>query len=427
MSGMDLDQLRGRWQQQSRRIDATLSLDIERVRARLQMRTQSAFQRHTRWLLLALGFGAATLLALGLFTFTNRQDVAYLLASVPLLGLVLAEFVTDFRQWRTLARLDSSQPIIEVRATLQALRTRRLRMVRWILLSCVLLWLPALAVLLKGLFGIDLLRGLHFSVILANLLLGFACIPFGILLMRWLGERLSGAPAWQRMLDDASGSSFSAAQNHFESQLGFEAQLAQSPDTRSLLEQMDASWPAPTVALLRSLQRRVLASVFCYATLILLLGNFNVEHGGQPQFLVPGLLLHFVALAQMIASIVDRVLLVQIGPGQVLDVQSQLLTLRRIAHWRVKLAQITIIALPLALLAAFQVLPEVLWRVDWLGAASAQLHVALAIVTAFSCAGLALQMRRRPDTSRLLDVLSFGVLAKNRALRQQLEHHLRSK
>ena len=422
MNELDLDQLRGSWRQQSRRIDATLSLDIERVRARLQLRTQSAFQRHTRWLLLALGFGAATLLALTLFIVQHRQDAAYLVASVPLLGLLLAEFVTDFRQWRTLARLDTSRPIAEVRAVLQTLRTRRLRMLRCVLLSCVLLWLPALAVLLKGLFGADLLRGLPFRVILANLLLGLAGIPLGMWLMRWLSKRLSGAPAWQRLVYAASGRGFSAAHHHFESQFGFEEKLSQSADARAVLQQINTNWPASVEALLDSLQRNALASMLFYAALLPLIGSFNFAHGAEPQFLLPGLLLHFILVAQIIAAVVHRVRLLQIGPARPLDLHSQLLALSKISQWRAKLARISLIALPVALLALLQVLAKACCGIDLFGAASSWLALAVGLSTSFSCGWLALQLRRDRDFApRTLDLLSLGALARMDALVQALE------
>ncbi len=39
MTGIDLDQMRSRWQQQSTRVDAKLTLDVDAVRATLAARS----------------------------------------------------------------------------------------------------------------------------------------------------------------------------------------------------------------------------------------------------------------------------------------------------------------------------------------------------------------------------------------------------
>ena len=92
------------------------------------------------------------------------------------------------------------------------------------------------------------------------------------------------------------------------------------------------------------------------------------------------------------------------------------------AQWRAKLARISLIALPVALLALLQVLAKACCGIDLFGAASSWLALAVGLSTSFSCGWLALQLRRDRDFApRTLDLLSLGALARMDALVQALE------
>lgn len=225
MNKLDLEKLQGAWQQQNQRVEASLKLDADGVRRRLKLGTASAFKRHLRWLKFEIVFGAATLIALLWFAIHERSDRLYLAASVPMLALVLLTVATDIRHWQILSGLNLSGAIVQVRAVLDAVRARRLFVVKWIALSACLLWLPLVAVLLKAACGWDLLRGLRLSVIAVNVAFGVLLIPIGLLVFGWVNKRFAHVRALQCFVEDASGTSFSAARASVELEAEFERNL----------------------------------------------------------------------------------------------------------------------------------------------------------------------------------------------------------
>ena len=225
MSKFDLEKMQGAWRERSLKAESSLTLDVESARNRLKLGTRSAFKRHLHWLKLELVFGTATLIALLAFIFTHAQDLIYLAATAPLLALTIFAVSTDFIHWRLLSKLNLSAPIVAVRAVIVSVRARRLLVAKWIALSACLLWLPLVAVLVKALFGVDLLRGLAFEFIAANIAFGALLIPIGLAVFGWFTQRFANAPTFQRFVENASGASFSAARTSFELEADFESVL----------------------------------------------------------------------------------------------------------------------------------------------------------------------------------------------------------
>jgi hypothetical protein len=225
MSKFDLEKMQGAWRERSLQAESSLTLDVESARNRLKLGTRSAFKRHLHWLKLELVFGTATLIALLAFIFTHAQDLVYLAATAPLLALTVFAVSADFFHWRLLSKLNLSAPIVAVRAVIVSVRARRLLVAKWIALSACLLWLPLVAVLGKALFGVDLLRGLAFEFIAANIAFGALLIPIGLAVFRWFTQRFANAPTFQRFVENASGASFSAARTSFELEADFESVL----------------------------------------------------------------------------------------------------------------------------------------------------------------------------------------------------------
>lgn len=246
------------------------------------------------------------IIALLIFMVSQRGDLVYLAASLPLVAMVLFAFATDIRHWKILSTLNLNAPIVQVRALVDAVRARRLWVVKWILLSSCLLWLPLIAVLLKAAFAVDLLRGLHFSVIAANLALGTLLIPICHVVFAWFTQRFGNAPAFQRLVEDASGTSFSAARASFESEANFESGLANSDTQAALAQQRQNQWPAPAEALLQHLRQSILGSIWFFVLLLALIASFNLLHGGNAHALIPGIFLHLFFVTQMVAGIVHR-------------------------------------------------------------------------------------------------------------------------
>ncbi|MGH8499630.1 MAG: hypothetical protein ACRERV_12625, partial [Methylococcales bacterium] len=102
MSGLDLDKLKSQWTQETRKLDDSLTLDIEAVRTALAKKTGTAFRRHSFWLTASLVTSIVAFAALMTFIVKHLNDVTYLLLAAPLAIFALAECVVQFLQLRSL-------------------------------------------------------------------------------------------------------------------------------------------------------------------------------------------------------------------------------------------------------------------------------------------------------------------------------------
>lgn len=359
MSGMDLDAMRGRWQAANRRTDAALRLDIDATRKALAARTRTAFGRHSVWLLLSLLGGGLVLAALGAFFVRHFFEWRYALMSGGLLALVGAEFVVDLRQWRALSRLDLGGPLLQVRGTIEALRARRLAMAKWIALSSLLLWWPALLVAFAALTGVDLLSRIPPNVVWLNFALGLAWIPLGWLLFRWLAKRYAGSPGFQRFLVETAGRSWQQAEAAFAAGEQFEQQVASdawTPDAEAI------ELPVALERPLRTLRWRLNAGIAVFAALVVGTGFFNAMHGGQAAYLVAGVALNLLWISQMVGSIVHRRAAMRPQPG--VSLATWRAGLAAVAAGRLRVARILAVLLPILLAPATQLLLDV--ELAWL-------------------------------------------------------------
>ncbi|KFN42568.1 hypothetical protein [Arenimonas oryziterrae] len=421
MTGLDLDALRGRWAASQRKQDEQLTLDVAAVRAALAGRTTAAFRRHSRWLLAGLVAGSACLALLLAFVVSHRHDAVYLLASLPLLALVLAELVVDVRQWRDIAQLDLSAPVLQVRARLDAVRTRRLAMTRWILLTSVGLWLPAIAVTLKGLFGADLLRGLHPSVVWVNLAVGLLFIPIAWAIARWISRRYATRPGYESFLDDAAGRSWSQARHAFDANQRFEDTLEAGGAELALHKtRTHAALPAELASPLRALKRRLQLAVAVFSVLLLANGLFNALHGGDAAVLVPSISLHLVWVINMVAACVHlaRVARLDFAASDAV-LREQLLAL---ASLRARVGRAMLAASPVLGLLLAQVLVEAVAHTNLLLSVSAWPRGAILVVAVLASAWLIRRAGRDPVgfLPGAVNALSFGAIGRTQALLAKL-------
>lgn len=418
MSTSDLDGLRGRWATASRRVDQHLQLDVAAMRAALSGRSARAFRRHSRWLLAALVGGGLTVLALAGFIVAERDDLLYVACALPMLMLLLVEFIVDLRQWRTLARLDFSAPVLALQATFDTLRARRLRITKWIFLSSVLLWWPMIAVLLRGLFGADLLRGLHPSVWWVNLAVGLLFIPLAGSIAHLLSRRFGVRPGFQRFLDEVAGNSWSRARREFDAHAQFEREV-ESGDLGRLTAATRARVPLPPVveAALRTLRWRIVVGIVLAAAGMLAIGLFNAMHGGQWQYLVPGIVLNLVCVVQLGAGIPTLGWITHIdasAPSVDLDAE-----LSNLAALRARVARAALIATPLigALLA--QVLLRATFGIDLFHLLGGTGLAVTSLATVAAVLGLHRIAPRGAD-STLLDRFALGTLSGMQRVRKVL-------
>lgn len=383
MNPLDFDTLRDRWAEQGRALDQRLHLDLAAVRAQLDRRTASAFRRHRGWLLVGLAIAIPLSLGLLVFIASHWGQWAWLLMAGALLALALGEVMVGLREWLALRRLDLGAPSVELQQRLDRLQLRRQRQTRLLLSCSVLLWLPLLAVLLKGLFGGDLLRGMHASVWWVNLGLGVAFIPLSLGAAAWWRRRFETDA---RTASAGDGDSWARARVELDARLAFESDAERDPE--SALQSHTV--PEDLHADIAALRRRLLIGVLACAAGLIAIGLFNAAHGGLPQFIVPGVLINLWLVSQMAPSIQLRLALNPL-PGGLPAFHARLASALRL---RRRFAIGGVIALPLMVLMLVQVLVQIALAVDLAAALGAPASGAWLGLTAIFTAWLWIGGRR---------------------------------
>jgi hypothetical protein len=421
MTAHDLDALRQRWSQASRRLDDSLTLDVAQLRAALARRSSDAFRSHRHWLLIGLVLDVAAIAALCWFALAHRADALYLLVSLAMLPLALASFVVNSRQYATLAHLDFSAPVMQLRATFDALRVRRLRFLLWVAMTSVLLWWPLVAVVFKGLFGVDLLRALDPSVFGVTIAVGLACMPLVLLVVRWAGRRYRGRRGFDDFLDDLAGHAWRRARGRVEAQANFEREL-ELDDADTVLARYIAREPSPAIAAARdALRRRLLLLILVNAGLILATGAFNLMHGGQLHFILPGVLLNFAWIAQMVAAILQRGLVGRMDLTS--PPHEAAVRLAGILRWGRVIVRRVLALSPLLGLFGLQIVAKVVAGVDLFATAGTTIGTLLLVAVAAGSAWLSLRARRDGErfATRAVERLQLGLAARGRGLIDALE------
>jgi hypothetical protein len=395
MTSFDLEMLRGRWADSSRRVDATLTLDDDAVRTLLATRTRRAFRYHSRWLVATSTIATAVSIALIAFIAVHWGQWLYVLLAGLILPMAVTFAIVDTLQLQALRQLTFDHPTEQLRERLDALQARQVSVAKWQLLTSALLWFPVLIVPLKGVFGIDILAALAPSVIWVNLLLGVALIPVGLLIANWMMRRWGTTPAMRRLLTDMAGGSWARARAAYET--------LESGKTMPV--------PPEVAARVRSLRRHLLVTAWFLGLLLGAIGVFNVMHGEQPHQIVAGVALILTIVPQLVATTMHRRALLDIGTNEYqLRQRIEAMVEARSAYSRATLVALPALLLPLMMVSAEVVADVDLYRV-----------LGLAGIVAWGVAGLiasvllARGLRRASiRTDGWLDLLTFGALKRTR-------------
>lgn len=204
---LTLEDLRAEWTGHARRLDERLHMGAAILRDDWIERHRSRIRRAESFGAGSLATWIAAMALLGLFLGTHTREPA-LFASALVLDLwVVVAGVGALRRRQALRDLDYGRPLVELQARIEALRIARIRAFNAELLTGQLVWwIPFLAVLVDGLFGLNLYAMPGFPVFAAaNVAAGIAAIPIAIVLARRYGERLARASWMRRVADSIAG------------------------------------------------------------------------------------------------------------------------------------------------------------------------------------------------------------------------------
>ncbi len=229
---MDLDDLKTRLAEQDAKLDQAIRLNTTAVRELQLAKTKSSLRWLVRGVVLELLLTILAVVWLGDFIAGHLGEPRFLLPAVLVDVSLIAFLGSCIRQLAAIAGLDYGLPVVAVQKELGRLRVLRLRTTKWTMMLSFALWLPAFAVLLEGLLGVDLWRilgaaghrnGSFLAWVAGNVLFGLAVA----LVIAWVSnryaDRVDRSPSLKRLLDGIAGYSLARAQGSLDSIVRFEA------------------------------------------------------------------------------------------------------------------------------------------------------------------------------------------------------------
>lgn len=211
---MSLEELKVQMAKQDARLEAAIQLSARGMIAQAAGRVRWL----TPGLVLELLLAIIAVVWLGDFIAGHWRQPRFLIPAALLDLCAMALLGSCSWQLAVLARLDPQQPVMTLQKELSRLRVVRLRTTKWVFALAGLAWFPLMAVLLKGLLGVDLWAS-NLPWVVANVLFGLVVALVVLHVARRYVER-GDPPRWA---DELAGRSLSQALKALETVKRFEA------------------------------------------------------------------------------------------------------------------------------------------------------------------------------------------------------------
>lgn len=219
---MEIEDLKRSWEDQGRKLDASLRLNTNLLRESALNKASTATARLS-WLLMAeILLDLVLCIWLGSFNADHITEPRFLVPGIVLHLYAIGFVILGVHQWLALKRIDYGAPVVAIQKRLGELRVQRVRATKLILLSVLLLWTPLLIVTLKSLFGVDAYALFSSAWLAANVALGVAVIPLAVWISKRYADRMERSPLVQRLMRDLAGYNLNAATGFVSSLARFE-------------------------------------------------------------------------------------------------------------------------------------------------------------------------------------------------------------
>lgn len=220
---MELDDLKDRWNEMDRKLEASIRLNRRLVRESLVDRAQPALRRLSLLVALEVIMGLPLLYVFGWFIATYVSDMRFVLPALMLYLFVIAQLGSSVHQLATVNGIDYAEPVVAIQKKVARLRIHRIAATKWTLITAPLLWPPLFIVTVKGLFGFDPYAAFG-PWIVANFAFGVVFILVAVAVSRRFGPRLTRSRVIQRLMDDIAGRSLAEASRTLEQVAAFETE-----------------------------------------------------------------------------------------------------------------------------------------------------------------------------------------------------------
>jgi hypothetical protein len=208
---MELDDLRQRWQELDRKLDASIRLNTRLLHGSILGKAATALKRQSRLVLAGLLIDLIAALWLGSFLARHVEEPRFLVPGGLLHLGILALIIAAVHQLAAIARIDYAAPIVAIQKQLEALRVERIGTVKWTLLLSPLAWTPLFIVAMKGFFDVDVYTSFGTAWVAANVVFGLVAIPVGLWICRHFAGRVERSPFLRQLMRDIGGQNLAAA------------------------------------------------------------------------------------------------------------------------------------------------------------------------------------------------------------------------
>lgn len=208
---MEIEELKQRWQEQDRKLEASLRLNTTLLNAAVLDKAATAMTRLSWFVVIELILSLAAAGWLGSFLVEHAAEARFFIPAAALGAGVIALIIGCARQLEIIWTVDYGEPIMEIQRKLGRLQVRRIRATQMVFLTAALVWTPLLIVALKGLLGLDAYAIFSSGWLAANVLFGVAVIPLAIWISRRYADRMKRSPLVQGLMRDMAGYNLNAA------------------------------------------------------------------------------------------------------------------------------------------------------------------------------------------------------------------------
>lgn len=219
---MDLDDLKQRWEEADRKLDASLRLSTRLLRESALGKAARATARLSWLLLPEILLNLGLVVWLGSFLADHFGQARFAIPAAALDLGAIALLIARGRQWWALRGIDYSAPVVAIQKELGRLRLQELRVLKWVLITAPLAWTPLLIVAIEGLLGLDAYALFSGAWLAANVAFGVAALLLAVWISRRYAERMERSPRIQRVMRNLSGYNLSAAAGFLGSLARFE-------------------------------------------------------------------------------------------------------------------------------------------------------------------------------------------------------------
>lgn len=222
---MDLDDLKQRWEEADRKLDASLRLSTRLLRESALSKAARATFRLSWLMLPEILLNLGLVVWLGSFLADHFTQARFAIPALALDLGAIALLIAQGHQWLALRRIDYGAPVVAIQKEIGRLQLQELRVLKWVMITAPLAWMPLLIVAMKGLLGLDAYAIFSGSWLAANVAFGLAVLLLAVWISRRYADRMAGSPRLQRLMRNLSGYNLNAAAGFLSSLARFEEEV----------------------------------------------------------------------------------------------------------------------------------------------------------------------------------------------------------